>query len=43
MLMCLQEGKVQTYDMKKVKGGENSIKEGAASTIEMTDAIIAHL
>ncbi len=37
------EGKVRTYDMLKVRGGPNSIAQGAASTTEMTDAIIAVL
>jgi 3-isopropylmalate dehydrogenase len=37
------EGKVRTYDMKKLPGGPNSIALGASSTIEMTDAVIARL
>lgn len=37
------EGKVQTYDMKKLRGGPEAIKQGAATTTQMTDAIIARL
>lgn len=37
------EGKVRCYDMLKVSGNAESIKKGAASTIQMTDAIIAAL
>jgi len=37
------EGKVRTYDMKKLPGGPQSIAQGASSTIEMTDAVIAKL
>jgi 3-isopropylmalate dehydrogenase len=36
-------GKVQTYDMKRLPGGPESIARGAASTTEMTDAVIAAL
>lgn len=39
----VQEGKVRCYDMAKLKGGPEAIAQGAASTIEMTDAIIARL
>lgn len=39
----IQEGKVQTYDMKKMKGAPDVIQKGAASTKEMADAIIANL
>ena len=39
----VSEGKVRTYDMMKVKGAADVIKKGAASTKEMTDAIIAKL
>ena len=34
------DGKVQTYDMKKMKGSVDVIRNGAASAKEMTDAII---
>ncbi len=37
------EGKVRCYDMMKLRGNAESIKNGAASTIQMTDAIIAAL
>ena len=39
----VKDGKVKTYDMLKLKGSPDVIKQGAASTIEMTDAIIANL
>ncbi len=37
------EGKVRTYDMFRLSGGPDVFKYGAASTQEMTDAIIAAL
>jgi len=37
------EGKVRTYDMMKMTGRADVIKKGAASTRQMTDAIIANL
>src|SRR5215469_8420753 len=37
------EGKVRTYDMMRISGGANSIALGAASTVQMTDAILAKL
>jgi len=37
------EGKVQTYDMKKLPGSPDVQKKGAASTTQMTDAIIFKL
>ncbi|NOX86593.1 MAG: isocitrate/isopropylmalate dehydrogenase family protein [Chlorobi bacterium] len=39
----IAEGKVRTYDMMKMRGTPDVIKEGAASTREMGDAIIAKL
>jgi len=39
----VSEGTVQTYDMMKLSGGPKVIGQGAASTIQMTDAIIARL
>ncbi len=39
----IEEGKVRTYDMLKMHGNPEVIKNGAASTVEMTDAIIAAL
>jgi 3-isopropylmalate dehydrogenase len=37
------EGEVRTYDMMKIPGGPKSISQGAATTTQVTDAIIAHL
>ena len=37
------EGKVRTYDMMKLPGNPDVFSKGAASTEEMTDAIIAKL
>ncbi|HEY1859295.1 MAG TPA: isocitrate/isopropylmalate family dehydrogenase, partial [Gemmataceae bacterium] len=37
------EGRVRTYDMMRIPGGLKSIAQGAASTSEMTDAILAKL
>ena len=39
----VQEGKVRTYDMMRIPGGRNVIAQGAASTTEMTDAVLASL
>ena len=39
----VQEGKVRTYDMMRIPGGAKAISQGAASTIEMTDAVLAKL
>ena len=39
----IEEGRVRTYDMMKMTGRPEVIQNGAASTIEMTDAIIARL
>ena len=39
----VKEGKVQTYDMAKISGRADVIENGAASTTEMADAIIAKL
>jgi len=39
----VREGKVRTYDMMRIPGGAKAIKSGAASTTQMTDAIIAQL
>ncbi|HEC42768.1 MAG TPA: isocitrate/isopropylmalate dehydrogenase family protein [Bacteroides sp.] len=36
----VNEGKVRTYDMKKLPGSEDVIQKGAASTRQMADAII---
>jgi 3-isopropylmalate dehydrogenase len=37
------EGKVKTYDMMKLSGRPDVVNNGAASTIQMTDAIISKL
>jgi 3-isopropylmalate dehydrogenase len=37
------EGKVRTYDMMRLQGSPDVIHKGAASTREMTDAIIAKI
>jgi 3-isopropylmalate dehydrogenase len=39
----IEEGKVRTYDMMKMSGNPGVIQNGAASTGEMADAIIARL
>jgi len=37
------EGKVRSYDMMRISGGAKSIAQGAASTTQMTDTILAKL
>lgn len=37
----IAEGRVRTYDMLKMRGAPDAVEKGAASTGEMTDAIIA--
>ncbi len=39
----IAEGKVRTYDMLKLRGSQEVIAGGAASTVQMTDAIISSL
>jgi 3-isopropylmalate dehydrogenase len=39
----VKEGKVRTYDMMRISGGPRAISQGAASTIEMTNAVLAKL
>ena len=39
----IKEGKVRTYDMAKMSGRSDVVEKGAASTPEMTDAIIDKL
>lgn len=36
----ISEGKVRTYDMMRIPGGSKSIEMGAASTYQMTEAIL---
>jgi 3-isopropylmalate dehydrogenase len=38
--VVIQEGKVRCYDMLRIPGGTKSIAQGAASTMQMTDAIL---
>ena len=39
----VKEGKVRTYDMMRIPGGANAIRQGAASTTQMTDAVLEKL
>ena len=39
----IKEGKVRTYDMAKMSGRADVVEKGAASTIQMADAVIAKL
>ena len=39
----VNEGTVRTYDMMRIPGGANAIRQGAASTTQMTDAILGKL
>jgi len=39
----VEEGKVRTYDMMRLPGGPRAISQGAASTVEMTDAVLRQL
>jgi 3-isopropylmalate dehydrogenase len=39
----VKEGKVRTYDMMRLAGGPDVMRTGAASTRQMTDAVIAAL
>src|SRR5208337_1973201 len=39
----VKEGKVRTYDMMRIAGGAKAISQGAASTVQMTDAAWAKL
>lgn len=39
----VKEGKVRSYDMMRITGGAKSISQGAATTQQVTDAIIAAL
>ena len=43
VVAVVKEGKVRTYDMMRIAGGAKSISQGAASTVQMTDAILARL
>jgi len=39
----IAKGKVRTYDMLRLTGGPDVFKSGAATTQQMTDAVIAEL
>ncbi len=39
----VKEGAVRTYDMMRLPGGAGAISQGAASTVQMTDAVLAKL
>jgi isocitrate dehydrogenase (NAD+) len=39
----IREGRVRTYDMLRLTGGPDVIKKGAASTSQMTEAILSKL
>jgi isocitrate dehydrogenase (NAD+) len=39
----VKEGRVRTYDMMRLAGGPKAISQGAASTTQMTDAILTTL
>ncbi len=39
----VKEGKVRTYDMMRIPGGAKAISQGAASTVQMTDAVLAEV
>jgi 3-isopropylmalate dehydrogenase len=39
----VEDGKVRTYDMMRIPGGPKAIASGAATTIQLTDAVIAAL
>jgi len=41
--VVVKEGKVRTYDMMRIPGGGNAIRQGAASTTQMTDAVLRQL
>lgn len=39
----VQRGEVRTYDMMRIPGGAKATSQGAASTTQMTDAVLAEL
>lgn len=39
----IEEGKIRTYDMMKLRGSAKTIEQGAATTQQMTDEIISKL
>jgi len=36
----VKQGRVRTYDMMRIPGGAKAISQGAASTVQMTDAVL---
>ena len=43
VVSLIAEGKVRTYDMMRLTGGPDVFEKGAATTTQMTDAILAQL
>ncbi len=39
----VKEGKVRTYDMMRIPGGAKAVSQGAATTSQMTDAVLEKL
>jgi 3-isopropylmalate dehydrogenase len=39
----IKEGKVRTYDMMRIPGSAQAISQGAATTVQMTNAVLAEL
>jgi len=39
----VKEGKVRTYDMMRIPGGADALRQGAASTTQITDAVLLKL
>jgi 3-isopropylmalate dehydrogenase len=39
----VKEGKVRTYDMMRLPGGPRALEQGACSSLEMTEAVLANL
>jgi len=39
----IKEGRVRTYDMMRLSGGSRAISQGAASTVQMTEAVLGKL
>ncbi|HET9305714.1 MAG TPA: isocitrate/isopropylmalate family dehydrogenase [Candidatus Sulfotelmatobacter sp.] len=39
----VKDGKVRTYDMMRIAGGAKAIGQGAATTVQMTDAVLGKL
>ena len=39
----VKQGRVRTYDMMRLPGGPQAMSQGAASTVQMTDAVLTEL